>query len=502
MQQKTLRLFIGGLATETNTFSPLPTGMAAFAEAGIYRGDATKLPPRLFTAPLHEWRRLAEAEGHQVSEGLMAAAQPAGRTVRTVYESLRDELLAGLRAALPVDMVLLNLHGAMVADGYDDCEGDLLARVRTLIGPDAILGAELDLHCHTTLAMLDNADALIAYKEYPHTDTLDRARELYALCRDAALGRIRPVARMADCRLIGVFHTTREPAKSFVARMQALEGNDGILAVNFGHGFGLGDVAEVGARIWVTADALQPGAVARAELLAGQLAQEVFAMREASRPTSLDVACALDQALALAAHADKPVVLADSADNPGGGAPGDATFILQALLERQLRDVVSGIYWDPQAVALCQAVGIGARLELRIGGKLGPTSGQPLDLTCLVHNIAENYEQTDMSGQRGALGSAVHLEVLNNGGGLHLVLTSQRSQVFHPDAFTGLGIDLAAMKIVVVKSSQHFYQGFAPIAAEVLYVQTPGAVFGSGPSLSYTKRAPTYWPLVANPWKD
>ena len=275
MQPQSLRLFIGGLATETNTFSPLPTGMAGFAEAGICRGDATKLPPRLFTAPLHEWRRLAEAEGHQVAEGLMAAAQPAGRTVRAAYEALRDELLAGLQAALPVDIVLLNLHGAMVADGYDDCEGDLLARVRTLIGPNAVLGAELDLHCHLTEAMLQSADALITYKEYPHTDTIERARELYALCRDAALGRVRPVMRMADCRLIGVFHTTREPAKSFVARLQSLEGRDGILSVNFGHGFGMGDVAEVGARIWVIADALVPGAAAHAEALAAQLAQVV-----------------------------------------------------------------------------------------------------------------------------------------------------------------------------------------------------------------------------------
>lgn len=485
-----MRIFIGGLATETNTFSPLPTGQAAFEEAGILRGNATRQPPRFFTAPLHEWRRLGEAEGHTIIEGLMSAAQPAGRTVRKVYEALRDELLGDLRAALPVDMVLLNLHGAMVADGYDDCEGDLLARMRAIAGPKAAIGAELDLHCHTTELMQQSATALIAYKEYPHSDTVERAGELYRLCRDAALGHTKPVTAMADCRLIGVFHTTREPAKSFVARLQSFEGKDSILSVNFGHGFGLGDVAEVGARVWVIADN-KPEAAAK---LAEQLAREVFAMREASRPTSLSVTDALDRTLKL--PPGKPVVLADSADNPGGGAPGDATFILKALLERGITNVASGVYWDPQAVAICREAGIGATLDLRIGGKLGRTSGDPVDLRGIVRNVIDDYEQTDMSGQRGALGTAVHLDV----GGVHLVLATIRSQTFHPDAFTGLGIDLSRMNIIVVKSSQHFYKGFAPLASEVMYVQTPGAVFGEGDELRYTKRAPTYWPVVADPW--
>jgi len=489
MTQKPLRLFIAGLATETNTFSPLPTGEVAFAQ-GTFRGDATRRPAHFFSGPLHEWRQLAEAEGHDVIEGLMAAAQPAGTTVRKVYEALRDELVAGLKAALPVDMVLLNLHGAMVADGYDDCEGDLLRHVRDLVGPDMVVGAELDLHCHTTQAMIDNATALIAYKEYPHADTLLRAAELYALCRDAALGRTKPVMRLADCRLIGVFHTTREPAKGFIARMQSFEGRDGVLSVNFGHGFGLGDVPDVGARTWVITD----NDAAKAAALAEQMAREVFAMREATIPISVSVSDAIDRALAM--PRGKPVILADSADNPGGGAGGDSTFILRELVARGLSDVASGVYWDPQAVAICREVGIGARLPLRIGGKLGPTSGDPVDVYGLVRNIIEDHSQTDMSGQRSPLGTSVHLDI----DGLHLVLASTRSQTFHPDAFTALGIDLSAMRIVVVKSSQHFYRGFAPIAQEVIYVQTPGAVFGEGDTLHYTKRKPDYWPLVENPW--
>ena len=129
-----MRIFMAGLATETNTFSPIPTGESGFAETALFRGDATRHPPMLFSEPLHVWRRLAEADGHEVIEGLLAAAQPAGRTVGPVYEAFREEILDGLRAAMPVEMVLLSMHGAMVAKNEDDCEGDVLAQIREIVG--------------------------------------------------------------------------------------------------------------------------------------------------------------------------------------------------------------------------------------------------------------------------------------------------------------------------------------------------------------------------------
>ena len=188
-----MKLFIAGIATETNTFVPFPTGEAGFAATLALGRQASRAPDSTFNAPLIEWRRRAEADGHTVVESLFAAAHPAGITVRTVYERIRDEILADLRRALPVDVVLLNLHGAMVADGYDDCEGDILGRVRALVGPQVAVGAELDLHCHATRAMFANATCLIAYKEYPHTDMVPRATELYRICTAAARGEVRPV---------------------------------------------------------------------------------------------------------------------------------------------------------------------------------------------------------------------------------------------------------------------------------------------------------------------
>ncbi len=144
-----MKIFIAGLATETNTFAPLPTGRAAFL-ADYSRRDGTRAPPSLSNIGLKAWREMAEADGHEVSESISTFAQPGGITLRDVYEELRDTLLDDLRAAMPVQAVLLFMHGAMVAEGYDDCEGDTVERVRALVGPDVTIGVELDLHCHLT----------------------------------------------------------------------------------------------------------------------------------------------------------------------------------------------------------------------------------------------------------------------------------------------------------------------------------------------------------------
>ena len=173
-----MRIFTGALATETNTFAPMPTGLASFRDRGYYPAGRHPETLSFFAAPLHAARERARQHDWQVIEGMVAAAQPGGTTTRAAYEQLRDELLGDLRKALPVDMVVLGLHGAMVAEGHDDCEGDLLARVREIVGPGVVVGAELDPHNHLTPAMLANADLLIAFKEYPHTDVLERAREL------------------------------------------------------------------------------------------------------------------------------------------------------------------------------------------------------------------------------------------------------------------------------------------------------------------------------------
>lgn len=483
-----MKLFIAGLDTETNTFAPLPTGRRAFADGFVAHGDATRQPENYCSAQLNVWRRRAEGRGWEVSESLCAFAEPGGIVVRPVYEAFRDEILADLRAAMPVDLVIIALHGAMVAEGYDDCEGDILERIRAIVGERVPIGAELDLHCHITDLMVRSATALVAYKEYPHVDIPDRAEDLFRIVADAAEGRTRPVMAAFACRMIGAYRTTEQPLRGFVDRMSALEGRDGIISVSLGHGFPWGDVADVGTKTLVVAD----GDRDKAERLARALGEEFFGMRDTVASRFLTIDQAIDQALGIDGG---PIVIADVSDNPGGGAPGDATFFLRRLLERGIRGVASGYYWDPMAVRACAEAGIGARFALRVGGKCGVASGDPIDLDVTVRGLAEDVTQR-FGAAPVHMGETAWIEA----DGVHLILTSLRTQVFHPEGMTKLGPDLAALKLVVVKSTQHFHAGFAPIAKAILYAVTPGAMRSDFAGIPYTKLKTPYWPRVADPF--
>jgi len=486
-----MRVFIACLGTETNTFSPLPTGWGTFRDTMLFhRGaKATDAEPMLFSEPLHVWKRLAAERGFELVESIAAFAQPAGVCVRAVYESLRDELLRDLAAAGPVDIALINMHGAMVADGYLDCEGDILQRVRAVVGPDKIVGAELDLHCSITGRMVEAADAIVTFKEYPHIDAPQRAEELFRLCADAAAGKVKPVMARYDLRMINTWRTPFEPTRSFVDKLQALEGANGILSVSFAHGFPWGDVPEASAKILVVAD----GDEVEAAALAESLGREVWAMRgETAMPPR-----SMHDVLGEAAAYDKgPVVIADTSDNAGGGAPSDSTYLLATALGKGLTDIASGLYWDPVAVRFCEEAGEGANLSLRVGGKVGTASGQPLDLQVQVKKILHDAKQT-FGTSANLLGTTVWLRME---GDIDLVLNTNRTQVFHPDAFTRLGIDLSAKKLVFVKSSQHFYAGFNPIAQAVLYCATPGAIAPHYGAIPFKVFTDPYWPKTENPF--
>jgi microcystin degradation protein MlrC len=376
----------------------------------------------------------------------------------------------------------------MVADGYDDCEGDLLARVRQIVGPGVVVGAELDPHHHLSAAMVTQADLLIAFKQYPHTDVLDRAFELTDLCAAQVAHRVRPLASVVDCDMAVVVHTTREPALGFVQRLQALEGHDGVLSITLTHGFPWGDVPDMGTQLLVYTDARQPGAQARGDRLARQLADELIAMREQLDTPWLGIDAAIDAALAAPPGL---VVIADSADNPGGGAAGDATFMLRRLVERGVQHAALGPLWDPQAVRIAFDAGLGATLTMRLGGKTSPMSGDPLDARCRVLALQPDMRMTGLAGTAVPLGDCALLDVQ----GIEVVLISRRSQAMGTDLFSQLGCDLAARRVVVVKSSQHFRAAFAPLAVQVLYASAPGSVTADLRQLPYLKIHRPKWPI-------
>lgn len=496
------KLFTACLGTETNTFSPFVTSYRNFEETYYTRHGQHGDDPFIFAVPLITWRRMAEAKGWDVAESVCAFAMPSGVTLRKDYLRLRGEILEDLAAAMPVDGVLLSLHGAMVIEGYDlpeaeqegvDCadgEGDLISAIRAVVGPNVPIGVELDLHCHISQRMLRDADVLITFKEYPHTDFAERAEEVFAIIADQIDGKVKPVMTLHDCRMIGVFHTTRQPMRSFVDELQELEGSHGVLSVSLGHGFPWGDVADMGAKILVITDD-RPHEGAR---LAAELHRRLETIAAEAQPPYLTIDEALDRALELAdGPGAGPVVLADVSDNAGGGAPNDSTFVLRRVLERGIGDIAFANFWDPVVVQLAINAGTGARIALRLGGKMGPQSGDPLDVTATVGGIALDAVQTVGKPPKTAksrLGDAAALHLDN---GVDAQVNSQRTQSFNPDALTQVGIDALKKRLIVVKSMQHFHAGYGPIAKAVLYVAAPGALIPHFDQLPYRLADRSLW---------
>jgi microcystin degradation protein MlrC len=484
-----VRIFTAALATETNTFAPIWIDRRAF-EASLYAPPG-KHPasPTLCSAPITVGRELARSEGFELIEGTAAWADPAGPVNRVAYESLRDEILGQLRAAMPVDGVVLGLHGAMVADGYDDCEGDFLTRVREIVGPDILVCAELDPHSHLTKKRVAAADFFTVFKEFPHTDFVDRARDLWRIALATLRGQVKPVMSVFDCRMIDVFPTSKDPMRSFVNRLFALEkSEEHVLSVSVIHGFMAGDVPEMGAKVLVVTD----NAADKGAALAERLGRELFAMRGTFMVKQVDETEAVDTALAATAW---PVVIADMWDNPGGGTAGDATVVLAELIRRGAEDVAVGTIWDPIAVQVCMAAGEGAKIPLRFGAKSAPETGSPIDKTVTIRRLVRNAEMR-FGDSQVPFGDAAWISFE----GIDVILNSTRAQSFDPSLYSAMGIDPKSRKILLIKSTNHFYDSFSKIAAQIIYCSA-GHPYPNTPATTAYRKAPkNIWPMVENPF--
>jgi len=481
-----MRIFTSALVTETNTFSAFPTTLGSFEELGIVRGPAPDDALSDVGPIVQQWRRLARQYGDTVHEGIYAIAQPAGAVEPAAYQQLRGEILAALEQALPVDMVLLFLHGAMVAEGVDDCEGDLIAAVRAITGPHCIIGVELDPHCHMSHAMANQADAIILMREYPHIDYEARAIELFELCRAAASGATQPVMEVADCAMVGFYPTTAQPMRGLVDLLAEVERRPGILSASYVHGFPWGDVPDAGTKVLVVADRDR----ALAARTARELAQALYRSRQALLPRLESAAQVLDPAPAGAF----PVILADAGDNPGGGAPCDHTGLLAELLRRPNLRCAFGMLWDPTAVDVCHLVGVGAVVKLAIGGKASPASGTPLQLELTVLGLAEQHTQ-QVGGLIDPLGRAAWVRC----GAVDIVLVSRRQQTLSPTAFTGLGVPLHEATVIAVKSSHHYYAEFSKLSTNCHVIETGAALSMDFANLPYLRRGKAFYPAVHNP---
>lgn len=478
------RAFTAVLATETNTFSPIRVDINAFRASLLARPGEHPDTPTLCSAVITEGRRFARENGWELVEGTAAWADPAGLVSRATFESLRDEILDQIRSGGPFDILVLGLHGAMVADGYDDPEGDFLARVRAIVGSETPVIATFDPHSHLTAKRVAAVNALIAFKEFPHTDFVERAIDAWRIAGQTVGGTVTPAMSVYDPKMIEVFPTSTQPMRGFVDDMiQREKETPGILSLSIIHGFMAGDVPEMGTKVLAVTDN-QP---ALGAMVAKELGEALYALRGRVRSTELDASTAFDRAIE---YEGGPVTIADMWDNPGGGTAGDATVLLREALDRNLTDIAFGSIWDPVAVQLCHAAGEGARMQLRFGAKSAPNTGDPIDAEIVVVRNIRNAEQR-FGESVVPIGDASLIRVA----GVEVILNSTRAQCFDTSLFRNFGIAPEDRKILVVKSTNHFHQSFAKVSPLILYCSA-GWPYPNDPSTTPYRKAPRdIWPI-------
>jgi microcystin degradation protein MlrC len=457
------RCFIAGVQHECSSFSPIPTSLASFATVRW----GVDPEPRTLGLGYGESCRAALELGFELVAGPFSSAQPALPAADAVWQHIRDGILDALRAAGSVDIVWLCLHGAQMSDRIDDCEGELLTQAREIVGDDVAIGCLLDLHANLSSRMLDAADLVVSCREYPHIDYFERAMEMLPVMAAVSDGVVRPTSAAVRFAAPGAYPTPEEPMSSFVERFTASQAEPGVLHVSVNHGFEGSDQPDLSASVVVTTD----GDAGLAERMAHEIAEDfldVVLSRSWSGPGVVE---SLDQAYALDGG---PVVLADRADNAGGGAAGDSTFVLAELLGRNAQDTAVAMLWDPIAVGHCHAAGVGAVLPLRIGGKSGPMSGAPLDVRAEVLSLRTDATQAlfGKGDPNTPLGRSAAIRI----GGVEVVLNSARQQVFSHHVFSAHGIDHLTRRVLVVKSTQHFMNDFGRFAALVVRCDGPGTL--------------------------
>ena len=464
-----MRVFIAMLSHETNTFSTIATDRRQFETRElryggevleVYRGTATCLGGMM---------EGAAARGLTLLPSLAAAASPAGRVSTEFYESAKARICDDLRAAGRLDGVLLDLHGAMVPEAVEDGEGDLLRAVRGIVGPEIPVGVTLDFHANVTADMVRHATLLHGYKTYPHVDMAERGREAALRVADVLAGKIRPSVAFRQPRLLPPIAsqlTARGPMRRLYDLADDMERDPRVVSVSVFAGFPLADIHDAGLSIYVATN----GDAGLAAKLADQLESVAWEHRREFVHRAVPVREAVAEALQLDV---RPVVLADIADNTGGGAAGDGTEILRELLRVEAPSATVACIWDPEAAAACTRAGLGATLTLDVGGKIDDRHGRPVTMTGRVSAVSNGnfvHKGPMLRGLPGRLGPTVVLQ----SGGVKVILISHRWQTLDPEMIRLVGIDPALERIVVVKSTIHYRAAFEPLAARIIEVDAPG----------------------------
>ncbi len=487
-----MRIAIGGFQHESHSFAPLPTGWREFLQPGGF-------PPLQRPATLVETLRstsvpcagaiaVAEENGIEIAPLTWAFANPAGPVTTEAFERIAALMVATLSDALqagPLDGVYLELHGAMVALGFDDAEGELLRRIRAVVGPDLPIAASLDPHANMTAQMVEYADVLVPYRTYPHVDMKPAGAQAMRLLLER-IRRGRPWAkafRQVDFLIPLTMQCTLAPPMSGVLEERArLAEQHGAAELAFCFGFPYADFPGCGVAIAAFAET-QDAADAAADAL-----KSYMDARETEFAGGvLSAAEGVAEAIALSRSATRPVVMADTQDNPGGGGHGDTTGLLAELIRQDAQGAVLGLINDAESAAACHAAGEGAVLNLSLGGK---SDGAPLSVTATVERLTNGrFTCTGPMGKGNPadLGPTALIRVSS---GVRVIVVSRKMQASDQALFTHIGVEPAQQKIVAVKSSVHFRAHFQPIAEKVIVVAAPGPVVADPAVLPFTNLRP------------
>ena len=463
-----MRIATGCIGHETNTFSPVATGIDNFTQ-GVYCVGEQVIAEFAGTSTITGGflERAAEV-GIEVVPLLWTFATPSGTVQQTAYEALKADFLARLQEAGPLDGVFLDLHGAMVTAAHEDAEGDLLYAVREQVGALPVV-VTLDLHANITLAMAEYADVIIGFDSYPHVDCYERGLEGAQVIADVVAGKIRPTMAYRQLPLLTSPPpqcSMRPPMSEAIARLHELEAQPGVVTATLSMGFPFADIRDAGASVLVTTDGDQD----LADACADEYAQYIWDRREAFRAELVSVEEALEF---VKASEGQPVVLAEGSDNPGGGGPCDGTFILRALIAADFQGAVVAVIADPESVARAIAAGVGAAVELVVGGKSIPLHGEPVALCGYVQAISDGnfvHKGPMGRGKSAQMGRTVVVRV----GGVEIVLTELRIQPYDAEVLRSVGIEPRDRKLIALKSAVHFRADYTPIAHAILEVDTPG----------------------------
>jgi microcystin degradation protein MlrC len=481
------RIAVGGFMHETNTFQPQKTTYADFAEAGdrqpLVRGQGVLEKFEGMNQSIAGALGVFRPAGAALFPLLWTSTTPAGYVTKDAFERIVAMMLEDLRLALPLDAVYLSLHGAMVCEHLEDPEGELLERIRAIVGPDVPIAVSLDLHSNTTPKMFAASDAMVSYCTYPHVDMADTGVKAGQLLREMLLRARRPEKAFRQLPYLIPLAwqcSTIEPSKSIYAFADSLL-SESVASTSFTPGFPAADIHDCGPAVFAygwdreatvhAADALY-GAVLDAEpQYAGKLYRPDEAVLEAMRRSQ---------------KSSRAVLLADTQDNPGAGGSADTVGLLAALLRHHAERAVLGVLHDPLAAQAAHSVGLGRTLTIGIGAKSGAWGEKPIEREWTVERLGDGRMTCRgpmMTGWVLALGPMALLSCA----GVRVAVSSKKVQAMDQELFRHLGIEPMAERIVALKSSVHFRADFEPIASDVLVVESPGAMVADPAKLAFTR---------------